>query len=224
LLAALGEDDLMAQVRVGLTCGAGHFNPIGALWEPVKDKDIDKLAERARIPTHCEYTELGALESIGPCVATLAGLPHVEGREREANRLARVGGRNIPAGLSSSSKGRPNEGPLTPAEWARLTYERQRETPRGPSLCAVTREPLSFRHDHCHHPLEKRLLRARGLHAHVWDERNAIFVKASIHEGHTSKMQPIPREALPASVWEFAREIGPWATARVEADHPLKEE
>jgi hypothetical protein len=73
----------MAQVPVGLSCPEGHFNAFGQLWEPVKDTDLDKLAERAALPAAC-----------ATCGSEAQGLPHVEGREREQDRLARVGGRN----------------------------------------------------------------------------------------------------------------------------------
>jgi hypothetical protein len=210
----------MARVRIGLTCAAGHFNEIGHLWEPVKDKDIDKLAERARLPAYCEMAELGDREATGPCVASFVGLPHAEGREREGEGLARVGGRNIHAGLQSRPKARPQEGPLNPLEWKRRIFERQRSRPGGPVLCAVTGEPLSFSFDEAHHPLEKTFLRERGLHMHVWDERNGMAVKRAVHNGHTNRSRPIPRRFVPASAFQFARELGPWAVARINEKHP----
>lgn len=204
----------MAQVAVGYTCPEGHFTWAFDCWEPVKDTDIDKQAERRAIPSKCEG-----------CGADLEELPHVEGRERESPHPSRAKGRNIPAGLPQGRRSpRPKEGPLTPLEWRRRVFERQRPRPNKPSLCAVTGEPLDFQRDDCHHPLEKRLLRARGLHAHVWDPRNAVFVKAYIHTGHTFEGKKIPREALPDAVWEFAEEIGPWAVLRIQSDHPSKED
>lgn len=208
------------RVRVGLTCQQGHFNEIGQLWEPVKDKDIDKLAERARLPEGCEHVMLGKIEAIGPCCAAFTGLPHIEGREREGEGLARVGGRNIHAGLQSRPKERPKEGPLTPAEYKRRVFERQRERLGGPSLCAVTGEPLSFHVDEIHHPLEKTFLRERGLHEHVWDDRNGMAIKRAIHNGHTNRSCPIRRRFVPASAYQFARELGPWAVARIDEKHP----
>lgn len=199
----------MARVRIGLTCEQGHFNYIGDLWEPVKDKDIDKLAERAMLPEHCDG-----------CGAAFVGLSHVEGREREGEGLARVGGRNIHASLQSRPKERPQEGPLTPAEWKRRVFERQRERPGGPALCAVTGEPLSFHVDEVHHPLEKTFLRERGLHMHVWDERNGMAVKRAVHNGHTNRSRPIRRQYVPAITFQFARELGPWAVARINEKHP----
>ncbi len=201
----------MARVRVGLTCEQGHFNYIGDIWEPVKDKDIDKLVERVRVPVACDFRG---------CGLPFTGLAHVEGREREGEGLARVGGRNVHAGLTSRPKERPKEGPLTPVEWARRVWERQRIRPGGPVLCAVTDEPLSWAVDEVHHPLEKALLRERDLHMHVWDERNGMAIKRAVHAAHTSRMKPIARRFVPASAFEFARERGPWAVARINEAHP----
>jgi hypothetical protein len=198
----------MSRVRIGASCSRGHFTYFGDLWEPVKDKDVDKLAERSAVPVACEE-----------CNRDL-GLPHVEGRQRESNQLARVGGKNVSEGLKRGSKPKPKEGPLTPAEWKRRVFERQRVRPGGPALCAVTGEPLDFTRDDCHHVLEKRLLRARGLHHLVWDERNAMFIKARVHTAHTSGLIRIPHDCVPASAFAFAREVGEWAVQRIETDHP----
>lgn len=209
----------MARVRIGLTCANGHFVSFGELWEPVKDKDVDKLAERAMIPADCDHEPPSGGRGL-LCGQNFVGLPHVEGREREGEGLARIGGRNVHAGLTSRAKERPQEGPLTPAEWKRRVWERQRVRPGGPALCAVTGEPLSWTVDEVHHPLEKALLRERGLHEHVWDERNGMAVKRRIHLDHTSRMRPISRRFVPASAFVFARELGPWATARINQSHP----
>lgn len=200
----------MARVRIGLTCTQGHFNYFGDLWEPVKDKDVDKLAERAAVPAICEDCGHIFVNELG----------HVEGREREGEGLARIGGRNVHAGLTSRPKERPQEGPLTPAEWKRRVWERQRIRAGGAVLCAVTGEPLSWAVDEVHHPLEKALLRERGLHEHVWDERNGMAIKRAVHTGHTSRMRPIPRRYVPQGAFIFARELGPWATARINQAHP----
>jgi hypothetical protein len=205
----------MARVRIGLTCGSGHFNHIGDLWEPVKDKDCDKLAERARLPVACEY-----VPRKNECGKAL-GLPHVEGREREADSPARIGGHNLHAGLQQGSPER-KRGPLTDSAWKRAVFEAQREhsRARGPSLCAVTGEPLSFDWDDAHHILEKRLLHAQGLDHIANDPRNGMFIKSEVHAGQTSGMARIPREKVPERAWEYAREIGSWAVARLESDYP----
>lgn len=197
------------RMPIGVTCPRGHFNHFGDLWEPIKDKDLDKLAERSAVPNVCER-----------CGAAITDLAHPKGREREAPTLARRGGQNVRAPLQSKPTSRPQEGPLTPAEWKRRIFERQRERPGGPSLCAVTGEPLSFNVDEVHHPLEKTLLRERGLHKHVWDERNGMAIKLRVHQGHTSRMRPIPRRFVPASAFQFARELGHWAVARINQAHP----
>lgn len=205
------------RVRIGLTCELGHFNYFGDLWEPIRDKDVDKLAERSRLPVACEHRVSAAGSE---CGQPFRGLAHVEGQEREGEGLARIGGHNVHAGLQSRPKARPQEGPLTPAEWRRRAFDNQRERPGGPALCAVTREPLSWEVDHVHHPVEKAWLRSEGLHLLVWDERNALAIKASIHTGHTSGMNRIPRSALRPMNWVFAREVGAQAVARLEQAHP----
>jgi hypothetical protein len=199
----------MARVQVGVTCPNNHFNPFTHVWEPAKDKDIDKLAERSAMPATCET-----------CGADILTLPHIEGREREAETLARRGGQNVRTPLQSRTKPKPKEGPLNPLEWKRRVFDRQRTRPGGPALCAVTGEPLSFHVDEVHHPLEKTFLRERGLHMHVWDERNGMAVKRAIHNGHTNRSRPIRRSFVPASAFQFARELGPWAVARINEKHP----
>lgn len=202
----------MARLRIGVTCPAGHFNPIGDLWEPIKDKDVDKLAERAMVPAVCE-----ARKRCGKAIDTLA---HVEGREREGDGLARRGGQNVRTPLQSKPTSRPTEGPLSPLEYKRRVFDRQRERPGGPSLCAVTGEPLSFYVDEVHHPLEKTFLRERELFMVVWDERNGMAVKRAVHNGHTNRSRPIKRRFVPVSAYQFARELGPWAVARINEKHP----
>jgi hypothetical protein len=124
------------------------------------------------------------------------------------------------AGLSRRPKPKPREGPMTPEAWRRAAFDLARVDGRGPALCVVTGEPLSWEFDEVHHPLEKRLLRARGLYLVVWDPRNSLAVKKRIHLAHTAGDPKIARSFLPARVWEFAAELGEWATARIEDDHP----
>lgn len=124
------------------------------------------------------------------------------------------------SGLSRRPKPKPREGPLTPEAWRRAAFEQQRADGRGPALCAVTGEKLSWEFDEVHHPLEKRLLRARGLYLMVWDARNSLAVKKRVHLAHTAGDLKIARHFLPDRVWKFAEEIGPWAVARIEDDHP----
>lgn len=209
----------MARVRIGLTCTKGHFNYFGDLWEPVRDKDIDKLAERAMLPDRCEVVKSRS-RSGARCGAPLTGLPHVEGRDREADQLARVGGRNIPKGLEQTGPKPRKRGPLTDAELRQVVFDRQRERPGGPALCAVTGKPLSWIHDDCHHVLDKRLMHARGEDHVANDPRNAIFIKASVHGGHTSGLARITRDKIPPEAWAYARERGEWAVQRLEADYP----
>lgn len=199
----------MARVAIGITCPKGHFTAFAHLWEPAKDKDIDKQAERSMMPTTCSE-----------CGSVIVTLPHIEGRDRESERLARIGGQNVRSPLQSRPKTKPKEGPLTPLQWKQRAFDLQRERPGGPALCAVTGESLSWAVDEVHHPLEKRLLRARSLHHLVWDERNSMAVKKRIHDGHTSKLRPIARRFVPSRAFQFAHSVGPWALQRVNEDHP----
>lgn len=208
----------MARVRIGLTCHDGHFNYFGDLWEPVQDKDIDKLAERSMLPSECEQP-VG--DDGDTCGHRFRGLPHVEGHEREAEQLARVGGRNVHKGLEQKGPKPRKRGPLTDTQLRQVVFDRQRVN--GVARCAVTGEPLSWQGDDCHHVLDKRLMHARGEDHVANDERNAIFIKASVHGGHTSGLARITRDKIPAEAWAYAHERGPWAVQRLEADYPPPE-
>lgn len=59
-----------------------------------------------------------------------------------------------------------------------------------------------------HHAIDKRALKRRGLHRYLWDLRNRVPVCEWRHEQHTTRVKPIPRGLLPASVFEFAAELG----------------
>ncbi len=59
-----------------------------------------------------------------------------------------------------------------------------------------------------HHCVSKQALKRRGLFAHLWDRRNRVPVCRFRHEQETSGYKPIPRGLLPASVFEFADELG----------------
>jgi len=207
----------MPPVDVGLTCtDCGHFNVAFQMYPPVSERDMDRQGEKRTQPVEC--SSCGA--SLADVLLTTKGQEREGPVSRSRNGLARTGLKR------SSGKPRPKEGPLTPAEWHRRAFNRQRPRPGKPALCAVTEEPLNESVDEVHHPLEKRLLRARGLHRHVWDERNSMAVKKRIHDAHTSGSKRIPRECLPPGVWDFARSLGEyadWAVQRLEEDHPVTE-
>lgn len=57
-----------------------------------------------------------------------------------------------------------------------------------------------------HHAIPRQSLRHRGLD--IWDPRNGVPVTRRTHERHTTAVERIPRECLPASVEEYASEIG----------------
>lgn len=59
-----------------------------------------------------------------------------------------------------------------------------------------------------HHAVSRQVLREHGLIAAMSDIRNRVPVCEHRHEQHTTGYRPIPRELLPASVFEFAEEVG----------------
>jgi hypothetical protein len=58
-----------------------------------------------------------------------------------------------------------------------------------------------------HHFIDAQVLRHMGFSAYEWDPRNKGWIPREIHAGHTSRMHPIGREQIPASVWDFAGEL-----------------
>lgn len=95
----------------------------------------------------------------------------------------------------------------------------------GTCSCAV--EPVSacMVHGICrgpvqgHHAIEKQALKRRGLHRFLDDTRNRVPVCEHRHEQHTTRFKPIPRWVLPASVFEFANELGlGWL---IDRDYPV---
>lgn len=59
-----------------------------------------------------------------------------------------------------------------------------------------------------HHVVAQQTLRKRGLVGSLMDVRNRLPVCERRHAQHTTGFRPIPRELLPASVFEFAGEHG----------------
>lgn len=138
-------------------------------------------------------------------------------------------GRGAPA---VRSQGRVNgaarsrrEGPLSPEEWRRAVAL------AADLRCIVTGAraygPFDPAFD-AHHALPKRELRARGLHMHVYDARNGVFVAQEVHADHeygAGDDARIARGLLPPAVWSFCAEMdrlgqGEWATVMVERQHP----
>lgn len=78
----------------------------------------------------------------------------------------------------------------------------------GSNLCAVT-GLIGTPEDRIegHHVISKQALRKRGLAGKFWDPRNGMPVLSSVHARHTAAFERIPFEALPESVFEFAREL-----------------
>lgn len=59
-----------------------------------------------------------------------------------------------------------------------------------------------------HHVVSKQKLKRLGHTDHLLDKRNRLGVCEHRHEQHTTGHKPIPRWALPASVFEFTEELG----------------
>lgn len=129
--------------------------------------------------------------------------------------------------LKRKNPERPAEGPVTPAVYRELVFTRADGRCSVTGRCAKRPSDRTF---HPHHPLPKDELRRRGLYGHVWEPDNGVWVDVRLHMDHEhGSNRKIPREALPASVWAFARRMdrlggqgdGPeWATALVERLHP----
>lgn len=165
------------------------------------------------------------------------------GRDGERSRLARsalnrptplpgnTGTGKDPMSPTAKSPGRktpqrPKEGPLTPGAYRRAVCRAARK--RCMVTGRVARNADDARFD-AHHPLPKRELRARGLYAHVFDERNGMWVDKIAHANHENASPRFPRDTVPESAWEFAAEMdklarrgdGPqWATELVKRFHP----
>lgn len=146
---------------------------------------------------------------------------------REFLRRGQVAGaKSLRASAQRAARaGRPAEGPLDPATWRENVFA------ASAGRCIITgarARDADDRRFHCHHPLPKGVLRARGLHGHVWDDRNGVLVTRAVHERHehgAGDEHRIPRERLPAGVWAFAQELDEldgtsWATSLVERLHP----
>ena len=59
-----------------------------------------------------------------------------------------------------------------------------------------------------HHAIPRRVLIRLGFFEHVMDKRNRVWVCRHDHESHECRHRPILRAELPASVFEFASELG----------------
>lgn len=142
-----------------------------------------------------------------------------EASQRSLAASARAGAR------ARAKTEREQEGPLSPEEWRSAVWA------SAAGRCTVTRTraaDVDDRRFHAHHAVPKDELRARGLHAHVWDPRNGVWLLADVHMRHEFpgvNAQRVPREVLPASVWQFAEEMDAtdgtsWATEMVRRTHP----
>lgn len=117
-----------------------------------------------------------------------------------------------------------SEGPLSPAAWRAAVFA------ASGGRCIVTgarAKDAEDRRFHAHHAVAQDVLRQRRLHDRLWDARNGVWLAAAVHMAHehAGGESRVPRELLPASVWEFARELDAldgtsWATEHVKRYHP----
>lgn len=121
--------------------------------------------------------------------------------------------------LRASPRRKNAEGPLSPEEWAVTVW--RLDGGRCIVTAADARWPRDFPYRfQVHHPIEKSVLRARGLYDYVWDPRNGVIVATRVHERHTNAVERIPLDLLPARCREFSVELGPWAEVQLERTHP----
>lgn len=79
----------------------------------------------------------------------------------------------------------------------------------------------------CHHIIEKKLLRQRGLGAWVWDRRIGVYVTTTVHAWFDDASDRcIPREVLHPCIWTLCAEIDEhqgtsWATEYVLDRYPI---
>lgn len=150
-------------------------------------------------------------------------------REKTAAFVQRgreAGARVLAAAARAAAKERSVrvEGPLSPGDWREAAFR------SSGGRCIITgsrARDVDDRRFHVHHAVPKDELRARGLFGHVWDPRNAVWLRADVHlaHEHAGGDRRVPRERLPASVWEFAQEMDgtdgtSWATMIVARAHP----
>jgi len=75
---------------------------------------------------------------------------------------------------------------------------------------------------HRHHVLPKAVLRREGFAGRVLnDPRNLMELCMECHFGHENWRPRLARHLVPQSAWEFAAELGDWATARLERAYPV---
>lgn len=100
--------------------------------------------------------------------------------------------------------------------------------------CALCGNTRGFKH--AHHILGAAHLRTfvaglrlpedearRRLRALLSDDRNVLALHFRCHLNVEAHFATVPRARLPADVWEFAAELGPWATIRLERMYPTSD-
>jgi hypothetical protein len=80
------------------------------------------------------------------------------------------------------------------------------DTVIGPHRCVMPGE--HFGPIQGHHVITKSRLKREGLSDAVWDVRNGVPVCELHHAQHHAHRERLPRELLPAGVFEFAADYG----------------
>lgn len=122
---------------------------------------------------------------------------------------------------------KPNElepSPAAMALWRKVVCALDGERCIITGLVSAGHEDRGF---HAHHVVPSRTLRARGLHAYRCDPRLGVWLSADAHERHEDASRRVPWTALPARVWNIARELDEldgtsWATDLILRLHPVR--
>ena len=91
----------------------------------------------------------------------------------------------------------------------RQTLRRHDPTPEGwRSYFGVCPLTLEVGWVDAHHIVPARVLKRLGLHDHLWDERNRLWIGRTAHDAHTNRSRPLLLSQLPDSAFEFVEELG----------------
>ena len=120
--------------------------------------------------------------------------------------------------------------------YERQAWGRRRDTPYAPRIrgkvCIACGAPAANHH----HVLGAQHLRRWAREQRGWerkerpyktqavlkDDRNLVPMCFPCHMDHEAWARRLTRDQVPASTWEFARELGEWAVVRLERDYPVR--
>ena len=106
------------------------------------------------------------------------------------------------------------EGPLDPFAWRMAVWV------ACEGRCVMTGAAVPRDADlwvwQAHHPVPKFRLPPELR----YDPRNGVVLTKRAHEQHTLAFRRVPLGCLPSACHEFAAQVGPWAVAALEREHP----